>query len=149
MAWVVYISLSVCMCVFQPFPLPFAPIFPQLGHCLPACFFCSLCLCQERCNRELRSSQGMHQVRVVTLWPGCLDSPVFHSQLYFYFLSSLMSWSAVKQWTIALSSTEAEYYTIAHGMKEGLWMCLFLASPDFASPKPFPPVCNNQGACCQ
>ena len=66
----------------------------------------------------------------------------------FYFLGSLVSWSAVKQRTIALSSTEAEYYAIAHGMKEGLWMRLFLASLDFPLPKPFPLICDNQGACC-
>jgi hypothetical protein len=70
----------------------------------------------------------------------------------FYFLGSLVSWSAVKQQTIDLSSTEvateAEYYAIAHGMKEGLWMRLFLASLDFPLPKPFPLICDNQGAHC-
>jgi hypothetical protein len=66
----------------------------------------------------------------------------------FYFLGSLVSWSAVKQHTIVLSSTEPEYYVIAHGMKEALWMCLFLSSLHFPVPKPFPLVCNNQGAHC-
>lgn len=31
-----------------------------------------------------------------------------------YFLRSLVSWSAVKQHTIVLSSTKAEYYAIAY-----------------------------------
>lgn len=66
----------------------------------------------------------------------------------FYFLGSLVSWSAVKQCTIALLSTEAEYYVIAHGMKEALWMRLFLSSIHFPVPKPFPLVCNNQGVYC-
>jgi hypothetical protein len=66
----------------------------------------------------------------------------------FYFLGSLVSWSAVKQRTIALSSTEAKYYAIAHGMKEALWMRLFLSSLDFPVPKPFPLICDNQGARC-
>lgn len=66
----------------------------------------------------------------------------------FYFLGSLVSWSAVKQHTIALSSTEAEYYAIAHGMKEALWIRLFLSSLNFPTPKPFPLICDNQGARC-
>ena len=40
----------------------------------------------------------------------------------FYFQGSLVSWSAVKQKSIALSSTEAEYYTMTHAFKEVLWL---------------------------
>src|ERR1700678_270640 len=36
----------------------------------------------------------------------------------FYFQGSLVYWSAVKQKSIALSSTEAEYYAMAHAFKE-------------------------------
>ena len=42
------------------------------------------------------------------------------SEYCFYFLRSLISWSAIKQHTKVLSSTETEYYAIAHGMKEAL-----------------------------
>jgi hypothetical protein len=41
----------------------------------------------------------------------------------FFFQGSLVSWSAVKQKAIALSSTEAEYYAMAHAFKEALWLC--------------------------
>jgi hypothetical protein len=47
----------------------------------------------------------------------------------FFFQGSLVSWSAVKQKAIALSSTEAEYYAMAHAFKdsEALWLCSFLS----------------------
>ena len=38
----------------------------------------------------------------------------------FYFQGSLISWSAVKQKSIVLSSTEAEYYAMTHAFKEAL-----------------------------
>ena len=44
----------------------------------------------------------------------------------FYFEGSLVSWSAMKQKSIALSSTEAEYYAMAHAFKEALWLQAFL-----------------------
>ena len=45
----------------------------------------------------------------------------------FFFQGSLVSWSAVKQKAIALSSTEAEYYAMGHTFKEALWLCSFLS----------------------
>jgi len=44
----------------------------------------------------------------------------------FYFLNSLVSWSATKQKMVTLSSTESEYYAMTHAMKEALWIQLFL-----------------------
>ena len=40
----------------------------------------------------------------------------------FYFLNSLVSWSATKQKLISLSSMEAEYYSMTHALKEALWV---------------------------
>ena len=65
----------------------------------------------------------------------------------FYFLGSLVSWSAVKQKSIALSSTEAEYYAMTHAFKEGLWMRVFLGLLKFPVPRPFPILSDNQAAC--
>ena len=62
----------------------------------------------------------------------------------FYFLNSLASWSAVKQKTMALSSTESEYYAITHAMKEALWLCLFLKLHDLPILHLFPLLCDNQ-----
>ena len=64
----------------------------------------------------------------------------------FYFHSCLISWSAQKQKVIALSSTEAEYYSLSYTLCKGLWICLFLTSLQLPVPTPFPLLCNNQSA---
>ena len=64
----------------------------------------------------------------------------------FYFLNSLVSWSAVKQKSVSLSSTESEYYAMTHAMKEALWIRLFLTIHQFPVPRPFPLLCDNQSA---
>ena len=56
----------------------------------------------------------------------------------FFFQGSLVSWSAVKQKSIALSSTEAEYYALSHAFKEALWICSFLSFLKLPVPRPFP-----------
>jgi hypothetical protein len=40
----------------------------------------------------------------------------------FYFQGFLISWSSVKQKSIALLSTKAEYYAMSHAFKEALWI---------------------------
>ena len=65
----------------------------------------------------------------------------------FYFEGSLVSWSAVKQKSIALSSTEAEYYAMTHAFKEALWIRSFLEFLNFPIPRPFPILSDNQAAC--
>ena len=65
----------------------------------------------------------------------------------FYFMNSLVSWSAVKQKTISLSSTEAEYYSMTHAIKEALWLRLFLSLHSFPFPRPFPLLSDNQSTC--
>ena len=65
----------------------------------------------------------------------------------FYFQGSLISWSAVKQKSIALLSTEAEYYAMTHAFKEALWLCTFLTVLKFPVPQPFPIPSDNQAAC--
>ena len=65
----------------------------------------------------------------------------------FYFEGSLVSWSATKQKSIALSSTEAEYYAMSHAFKEALWLRVFLGVLRFPVPRPFPILSDNQAAC--
>ena len=65
----------------------------------------------------------------------------------FYFQGSLISWSAVKQKSIALSSTEAEYYAMSHAFKEALWLWTFLGLLRLPVPCPFPILTDNQAAC--
>ena len=69
------------------------------------------------------------------------------SSYLFFFQGSLVSWSAVKQKAIALSSTEAEYYAMAHAFKEALWLCSFLSLLKLPVPHPFPILSDNQAAC--
>jgi hypothetical protein len=65
----------------------------------------------------------------------------------FYFEGCLVSWSAVKQKSIALSSTEAEYYAMTHAFKETLWIRSFLGFLKFPIPRPFPILSDNQAPC--
>ena len=65
----------------------------------------------------------------------------------FFFQGSLISWSAVKQKAIALSSTEAEYYAMAHAFKEALWLCSFLSLLKFPVARPFLILSDNQATC--
>jgi len=59
-------------------------------------------------------------------------------------MNSLISWSAIKQKSVSLSSTESEYYAMTHAMKEALWIRLFLTIHQFPVPQPFPLLCDNQ-----
>jgi len=65
----------------------------------------------------------------------------------FFYMGSLVSWSAVKQKSVALSSTESEYYAMSHAFKEALWLRVFLQSLDLPVPMPFPMLTDNQAAC--
>ena len=65
----------------------------------------------------------------------------------FFFEGSLVSWSVVKQKSIALSLTEAEYNAMTHAFKEALWIHVFLGSLKFPVPRPFPILTDNQAAC--
>ena len=65
----------------------------------------------------------------------------------FFFLSSLVSWSTVKQKSIALSSTEAEYYVMTHAFKEALCLRVFLGFLNLPVPHPFPILSDNQAVC--
>lgn len=69
------------------------------------------------------------------------------SRYSFYFEGSLVSWLAVKQKLIALSSTEAKYYALTHAFKEALWLQAFLGFLKFPIPRPFPILSDNQAAC--
>jgi hypothetical protein len=62
----------------------------------------------------------------------------------FYVYGSLVSWSSSKQKAVSTSSTESEYYAMAHAMKEALWIRSFMSILDFPFPQPFPLLCDNQ-----
>lgn len=62
----------------------------------------------------------------------------------FFYEDCLVAWSAVRQRAVALSSTEAEYYSLAHAMRHGLWYRLVLTALDLPFPSPFPFYVDNQ-----
>jgi hypothetical protein len=64
----------------------------------------------------------------------------------FFLWKALVSWSAVRQRTVALSSTEAEYMSIAHAMREAIWVRLFTTILSLPIPSPLPLLCDNQSA---
>lgn len=64
----------------------------------------------------------------------------------FFMSSTLIAWSAIKQRTMALSLTEAEYMALVHVMQEALWLYLFLTILRFPCTHPFPPLCDNKSA---
>ncbi|RXW12027.1 hypothetical protein EST38_g13828 [Candolleomyces aberdarensis] len=66
-----------------------------------------------------------------------------------FYMGSLVSWSSVRQWTIALSSTEAEYYAIVHAVKCALWFRLLLITCGLPVPSPFPMLIDNKSAIAQ
>lgn len=66
----------------------------------------------------------------------------------FFYLGNLVSWSATGQRTVSLSSTESEYYALALAMKQALWLRLFFNLTSLPFPRPFPILCDNQGAAC-
>ena len=60
------------------------------------------------------------------------------SDYCFFFLNSLISWSACKQHVVSTSSKESEYYALTNTIKEAIWIRLFLSLMDLPSPSPFP-----------
>lgn len=64
----------------------------------------------------------------------------------FFMFGSLISWSAVKQKTVALSSTEAEYMSLTHAVREAIWIRLHATNLSLPIPRPFPLLCDNQSA---
>jgi hypothetical protein len=63
----------------------------------------------------------------------------------FFAYGGLVAWSASRQKTVALSSTEAEYMSVTHSLREALWMRSFLTSLSLPFSSPFPLECDNRG----
>lgn len=55
-------------------------------------------------------------------YAGCLDTRRSTSGFVFMFHGGPVTWSSQRQGVVSLSTTEAEYIALAHGVKESIWL---------------------------
>ncbi|CAK9833101.1 Retrovirus-related Pol polyprotein from transposon TNT 1-94 [Anthophora retusa] len=55
-------------------------------------------------------------------YAGCVESRKSQSGFVFLLNGGPVSWSSQRQSVVALSTTEAEYIALAHGIKEAIWL---------------------------
>ncbi|PNX65881.1 putative copia-type protein, partial [Trifolium pratense] len=76
-------------------------------------------------------------------WAGCLDTRRSTSGYCFFLGSSLISWRAKKQHTIARSSSEAEYRVLSFAACELQWLAYLLKDLRVSCVKPPVLYCDN------
>ena len=78
-------------------------------------------------------------------WAGQPHQHLISGYLFHLGLGAV-SWSSKKQYIIALSSTESEYITLAHSVKEGVWLRYLISEILDTKPTTMGVNCDNQGA---
>jgi hypothetical protein len=79
-------------------------------------------------------------------WAGCVDSRKSTSGYCFFMGSSLISWKAKKQQTVARSSSEAEYRALASAVCELQWLLYLLCDLGVKCSRPPVLYCDSQSA---
>jgi hypothetical protein len=77
-------------------------------------------------------------------WVGDLEFRKSTSRYVFLLVGGAISWQSKKQATIAFSSIESEYISIALTTKEAMWLCQSFNDLKFPQSKPLSLHCDNQ-----
>jgi len=75
---------------------------------------------------------------------GCLDSRMSRTGFIFGFNGGIISWRSIKQDSIALSSTEAEYMAACDAAKETVWLRRLMDGLKRRQEEPTPLYVDNQ-----
>jgi hypothetical protein len=79
-------------------------------------------------------------------WAGCVDTRRSTSSYVFFMGAAPVCWSSKRQAVVALSSTEAEYISLARGTQQAMWMKNWLAGVFLPQELPFGLRGDNLGS---
>jgi hypothetical protein len=79
-------------------------------------------------------------------WAGCVDTRRSTSGYVFFMGGAPVSWSSKRQAVVALSSTEAEYISLARGAQQVMWMKNWLSEVFLPQELPFQLRGDNLGS---
>jgi hypothetical protein len=79
-------------------------------------------------------------------WAGCVDTRRSTSGYVFFMGGTPVCWSAKRQPIVALSTTEAEYISLARGSQQAMWMKNWLSEVFLPQELPFPLRGDNLGS---